>query len=263
MKKMLVGMLILLLCVGLWGCGNQKEPVEEATAVPTQSQLVVESTEPAEEVETYYDDNGNTVEISYDENGNAVQTYCDEDGNTVQTYNDENGNAIVVCIAPDGSRTETCNNTDGSMVSIYDDPATGAYIETEFSKAFVRIREKGYDPATGRHTETEYYENGNLKWANVWNPSSGFTSEQEYYENGNRKWMKTREPDKDEEMDAQYNEEGYCTYYRSSYIFKKEPYEIECFGDETGKLIKVIENGVETDDAKLFALCISNYNFRK
>ena len=107
-----------------------------------------------------------------------------------------------------------------------------------------------------------YYENGNLKRSDVREPSAGLNSEQEYYENGNKKWMKTKHPD--EKMEAQYNEEGYCTYFHSSYcLLDGTPYEIECFGDETGKLIRVVENGEETDDEKLFDLCIGSYDFRQ
>lgn len=261
MKKVWFVMLALLLCMGLWGCGKQEKSAEEATIVPTQSQPATESTEEVETVEGVENENKNTVQISYDEKGKMVQTYYDENGDMIQTYYDEAGNTIVACIAPDGSRTETRNNIDGSMVSIYENPATGEYIETEFSKDFTRMREKSYSPATDRYVEAEFYENGNMKWSNVQEPSSGFTSEQEYYENGNRMWIKTRHPE--EEMEAQYNEEGYCTYYHSSYrLTDGSPYEIECFGDETGKLTRIIENGEETDDEKLFNLYIGSYNFR-
>ena len=258
MKKVWLVVLPLLLCMGLWGCGKQETAAEESAIVPTQSQSFTENAEIVEPVEN---EDENTVEISYDEKGKMVQSYYDEDGNMVQTYYDEEGNTIVVCIEPDGSRTETRNNIDGSLVSIYENPATGEYIETEFSKDFVRIREKGYIPSRDKHVETEYYENGNLKWSHVQEPSSGVTSEQEYYENGNKKWMKTSHPQ--EEREAKYNEEGYCTYYHSTSRLKNgDPYEIECIGDEAGKLIRIIENGEETDDEKLFDLCIGSYNFR-
>ena len=263
MKKILFMILPLLLCVGLWGCGKQAVLIEETTVVSTQSQSAAESTETVESVEGEKNEVENTVEIDYDEAGTMVQTYYDEAGNMVQTYDYADGSTSVVCIAPDGSRTETRNNLDGSMVSIYNDPATGEYIETEFSKDFVRIREKGYYPDADRYTETEYYENGNLKWTDVREPASGFISQQEYYENGNSKEIKIRQLEVGEEMDAQYNEEGYCTYYRSFCYIDREPYEIECFGDENGRLIKIVENGEETDDTMLYDLYIQNCNFRK
>ena len=251
MKKVCFAVLALLLCIGLWACGNQEQPEEETAIVPTLSQPATENTKAVAFVEDVENKDEHTV-----------KSYYDEDGNLMETYDDEAGNTIVVCTAPDGSITETHNNTDGSMVSIYHNPATGEYIETEFSKDWVRVREKSYNPSTDRHVETGYYANGNLKWSHVQQPSAGFTSEQEYHENGNRKWIKTTHPD--EEMEARYNEEAYCTYYHSSWRLPDgSPYEIECFGDETGNLTKIIENGVETEDEKLFDQYIKNCNFRQ
>ena len=262
MKKVWFIMLSLLLCMGLWGCGKQEKSAEETAIAPSQSQPVTESTEEVETVESAENEDINTVQISYDEKGKSVQTYYDENGDMVQTYYDEAGNTIVVCIATDGSRTETRNNIDGSVVCIYDNPVTGEHTEMEFSVGMIPIRQKSHDPSIDRYTEVEFYENGNLKWSKVQEPSSGVTSDQEYYENGNRKWIKTSHPD--EEREARYNEEGYCTYYHSSSRrVNGKPYEIECFGDETGKLIRILENGEETDDEKLFDLCIGSYDFRQ
>ena len=101
-----------------------------------------------------------------------------------------------------------------------------------------------------------------MKRADVREPSTGFTSEQEYYENGNMKQSKVRAPD--DEMDAQYNEEGYCTYYHHFYYLANgSPYEIECCGDETGKLVKVIENGEESDVEQFLTYQGHLYNFRR
>ena len=233
MRKVMPMLLMLLLCMSLWGCGTAEKPVEETAVVPAESQSAAESTEatePTERVETHYDENGNT---------------------------------IVVNINPDGSRTETCNYPDGRMVSIYNNPATGEYNEMEFSKDMVLIRTAGYDPKKDRYSEVEYYENGKEKRSSVREPSTGFTSEQEYYENGNRKYIKTRDPKTEREI--QYNEEGYCTYscctnYRddgSAY------YEIECFGDEAGNLVKVTENGEEITDKKFLSDRVGEYHFRQ
>ena len=108
-----------------------------------------------------------------------------------------------------------------------------------------------------------FYENGTEKRASVREPSSGFTSEQEYYENGNRKYIKTRDPETGREI--QYNEDGYCTYSCSE-SYREDGsiyYKLECFGDETGKLTKAIENGEEINDAKFLADRTNEFNFRK
>lgn len=233
MRKIIPTLLILLLCMSLWGCGTAETSVEETTVAPVESQSATASTEATELAE-------------------RMETYCDEKGNT-----------IVVNISPDGSRTETCNYSDGRMVSIYNNPATGEYSEMEFSKDMVLICSKGYNPEQDRYSEVEYYENGKEKQSSAREPSTGFTSEQEYYENGNRKYIKTCDPKMEREI--QYNEDGYCTYskcinYRddgSAY------YEIECFGDEAGNLVKVIENGEEITDKKFLSDRVGEYHFRQ
>ena len=233
MRKVIPMLLILLLCMNLCGCGMGETPVEETAVAPVGSQPATESTEATEIAE-------------------RVETHCDENGNT-----------IVVSISPDGSRTETCNYADGRVASIYENPVTGEYNEMEFSKDMVLIRTKGYNPEKDRYSEVEFYENGNEKRSSVREPSTGFTSDQEYYENGNRKYIKTCDPKMEREI--RYNEEGYCTYscctnYRddgSAY------YEIECFGDEAGNLVKVIENGEEITDKKFLSDRIGEYHFRQ
>lgn len=163
----------------------------------------------------------------------------------------------------DGSWAEIRRNEEGKLVSIHDNPETGEHIEMEFFDNFMLKRSSSYFPEMDRYSEVEYYENGNEKWASAREPSTGFTSEQEYYENGNRKYIKTCDPQMEREI--QYNEDGYCTYSRcinyrddgSAY------YEIECFGDEAGNLVKVIENGEEITDKKFLSDRVGEYHFRQ
>lgn len=227
MKKGFALLMVLLLCTGLWSCAKQETSPEEAGSVPTQNQVPPETTEPS------------------------------ESGGEEETQNSEPQSP------DDGSWAEIRRNEEGKLVSIHDNPETGEHIEMEFFDNFMLKRSSSYFPEKDRYSEVEYYENGKEKWSSIREPSTGFSSEQEYYENGTRKYIKTQDPKKGREM--QYNEEGYCTYSHSMNYRDDGSvyYEQECFGDETGKLTKVIENGEEVKDAKILADRINEFGFRK
>ena len=224
--KHIAAILLALLCMGLWSCAKQ-----EASA-PDQSRMHTEHTGPSEPSEASELTEPVEEETQYEEDQSPT----------------------------DSSWSEIRRNAEGKLVSIYENPETGEYSEMEFSDDFKLMRSVSYNPATGRHSEVEHYENGNEKKAVT--RAADFTSEQEYYENGNRKYIKTRTSKTAREM--QYNEEGYCTYSHSA-DYRDDGsiyYEIECFGDKTGRLTKVIENGEQINDARFLADRVNEYNFR-
>ena len=230
MKHIAAVLLALLLCMGLWSCAKQETSGEEAVSAGNQARP--EHSGPSEP------------------SGEPGLTGPEEE----ETRYSEDQSPT------DSSWAEIRRNAEGKLVSIYENPATGEYSEMEFSDDFKLRRSVSYNPATGRHSEVEYYENGKEKKAV--SREEDFTSEQEYYENGNRKQIKTRTSKTAREM--QYNEEGYCTYSHCA-DYREDGsiyYEIECFGDETGKLTKVIENGEQIADARFLADRINEYNFR-
>lgn len=156
------------------------------------------------------------------------------DGTVYETFFDETGKETRA----------TCANTDGSYREIYYENG-------------ITVREIIDSPSTGEHVECDFYENGAVKKSVVTNSQTGMYSEQEYFENGNMKHFKNQSPEYTSE--ERYDEEGYRTYFHT----KNADYEMECIADETGKLVKVVENGEVKEDAETLAQYAADYNFRQ
>ena len=111
--------------------------------------------------------------------------------------------------------------------------------------------------ADGIYSETYFFENGNMRKSIVDDPVMGEYLDQEYYENGNLKYSKYQTPE--QTIEARCDEEGFHTYYYT----KGPDWEQACIADETGKLVKVVENGVVKEDAATLAQYAIDYNFKE
>ena len=102
----------------------------------------------------------------------------------------------------------------------------------------------------------EWAENGNIKISVYHNLATEEYFEQEYYENGSLKRNKNQTADSlfKEELDT----DGFRTYCLSQH----SNWEVECIADDTGKLVKVIENGTEILDSVTLTQYAEGYNFR-
>lgn len=158
-------------------------------------------------------------------------------------------------ISVDGSETERFFDENENPTFYSAKSADGFYLEEQYFEdgTCKTVRE---DPATGERTETEYYENGDVKKNVSNNEQTGTYSEEEYYENGKMKRIKTQTAEILSE--ERYDEEGFRTYFYT----KNADYEVELTADETGKLIKVIENGEVKEDETTLAQYANSFNFR-
>lgn len=156
------------------------------------------------------------------------------DGTTYETFFDEAGKETRA----------TCANPDGS------------YRETDYENGAV-VRDIFDDPSTGEYSEAEFYENGTVRKSVGSNSQTGMYYEQECYEDGSLKLMINQSPEYT--VEERYDEEGFHTYFYS----KNADYVIELTADETGALVKVVENGEVKEDAETLAQYAQSYNFRQ
>lgn len=158
-------------------------------------------------------------------------------------------------INPDGTWNETHCDENGKVTYSASLDANGAHWES-WTLEDGTIRDVLDDPSTGVHSESEYYANGNIK-RSVYKDAAGNYTEGEYYENGNLKYMKNQSPENT--VEERCDGEGFRTYWYS----RNENWEIELISDETGKLVKVIENGTEVQDPAIIAQYARDYNFKE
>lgn len=158
-------------------------------------------------------------------------------------------------VNPDGTWNETHCDENGNVTYSASLSADGIYWESRSFEDGTR-KDVSDDPNTGVHSESEYYANGNIK-RSVYKDAAGNYTEGEYYENGNLKYMKNQSPEYTSE--ERCDEEGFRTYFYS----KNADYEIELTADESGKLVKVIENGTEVQDPAIIAQYARDYNFKE
>ena len=159
-------------------------------------------------------------------------------------------------VAPDGAWSEFLLDESGNLTRSAGMDADGTY--REFQKLEDGTgREVSDNPNTGERWETEYFENSSTKRSVGSNSRTGTYYEIEYYENGKMKYAKNESPENTTE--ERYNEEGCLTYFYS----KNTNYELELISDETGKLIKVTENGTVIEDATTLAQYAKDYNFKE
>lgn len=213
--------------------------------------------------ESYYLDNGRfeimdgeTASISY---GTMVYLkQIDPDGTEYETFYDENGTPTFSSYKEaNGSYSEFYYFENGNTSKyFYDNPATGEHIEQEYFENGSPKKYVSDNSEAGTHSEQEYYESGNAKKSVYKDSAAGFSSEQEYHENGNMKQSKSWSAEYTSEQ--RYDEDGYCTY-----LYSKDAYnEVELITDESGKLVKYIENGTVYENDAIPDWVASSYNFR-
>ena len=185
------------------------------------------------------------------------QKYIYPDGSWNETHCDENGTVTYAAsLDTEGNHWEYHHFEDGTSRDVTDNPNTGKHSETEYYANGNIKKSISNDPETGTYSEYECYENGNLKKSVYQDAATESHSEQECYENGAMKYSKNQTPESTTE--ERYDEEGYRTYYYS----KGADWKVELTADETGKLIKVIENDTVYEGAAIPDHYISGYNFR-
>jgi len=160
-------------------------------------------------------------------------------------------------INPDGSFTECECDENGNVIQDVQAEANGYYSESLYYENGNIKKSICNDPVTGEYWEQECFENGNAKKCIFAKAAAGIYTEQEYYENGSFKYNRDKTPEYS--IEERYDEDGYRTYYHS----KNANYEIELIADDTGKLVKAIENGVEIEDPAALAQYASSCNFRE
>ena len=179
------------------------------------------------------------------------------DGYYQESRNDENGIPVSdIMRYPDGSYSESYYY-DTYSISINGNTNTGERSESEYYENGVIKKSISNNAQTGAYSEYENYENGTMKRSVYKDPAAESYTEQEFFESGKIKYSKNQMPDFT--CEERYDEEGYHTYFYS----KSADEELECICDETGKLIKVIQNGEVKEDEATLAQYASSYNFRE
>ncbi len=290
MKKIIVYILALSLCLGLCACGGSSievptRPENAATPEDAATEAAEEATESAEgkypwEVEFREEDyvkfnftapNGDKIVTwregsvmgmerrnlyEWAESGTINDSYYYPSGNTSHEYTWCTDGTYEEAYYLDSRYVDQEGKTHMTRVYYKRIEADGSEIE-QFSDEngnLVRTISKNTD---GTYSEMEYYENGNMSKSIVDDPVKGEYQEQEYFENDNVKYLKFQTPEYT--VEEKYDEEGYRTYYYT----KDADYEQECISDETGKLVKVIENGEVKEDPEIIARYTADYNFRQ
>lgn len=210
---------------------------------------------------------GSCTECHYLDNGHregemwygGTLIYCkitDSDGYYRESSYDENGNLVSEIIRhPDGSYSESYYYDTYSII-INGNTNTGERSEAECYENGVVKKSVWNNAQTGAYSEYENYENGTMKKSVYKDPAAESYTEQAYYESGKLKSSKAQMPDYTSEEHC--DEEGYRTYFYS----RDAQYEIELTADESGKLVKVVENGEVKEDEETLAQYASSYNFR-
>ena len=159
---------------------------------------------------------------------------------------------------------------------LYED---GTINETRYDAGQILAWSKQYHPEEGWWTEYEYYEDGTLRHSVGEDPNLGIRDEWEYFPNGNRMKITVTYLDSDAysyteyyqngvtkhyinieadgtKTETKYNEEGYYTYLYA----KNLAGETEHFADETGKLIKYVENGTTYEGDAIPSWVVESFN---
>lgn len=208
--------------------------------------------------DSYYYPSGNKshsytwgADGSYSESHYLDNGYMDQENQIIYT-----GTVVYEKnIQADGSAREFFSNENGVLTHSVVQQADGFYADTYYFENGNPSKHVYYDPATGEQGEQEYYENGNLKYS-VYKNATGYCSEQEYFDNGSLKYSKNQSPEYT--MEDCYDEEGFRTYFYS----KDANHEIEMITDESGKLIKYVENGTAYENEDIPDGVAESYNFR-
>lgn len=303
MKKLIVPLFVFVLCMSLCACGGGAENIlptkPEQLAVPTRPVTgeIQSGEDTAEEGTEAIEPTGETYpwEAEFREEDYVKFEYTAPNGDKGISWREgsifgterrniykwaESGDIEDCYYYPSGNTSHSYSwGTDGSYHEAYF--LDNGYIDlenrithrgtiiyekniypdgTESEHFFdengypVRVISKSTD---GTYSESCYFENGNMSKSIVNDPVKGEYLDQEYYENGNLKYSKYTTPEFTQE--ERCDEEGFRTYYYT----KGTDWEQECIADETGKLVKVVENGVVKEDAASLAQYAKDYNFKE
>lgn len=299
MKKIIATLLVLSLCLGLCACGGGEEielPTKPQIAVPelpagANSEEAVENgtgaVEPTGETHPWEAEfrEDDYVKLEYTapngdkgitwregsifgterrclyewvESGTINDSYYYPSGNTSHEYTWYTDGAYDEAHYLDNGYVDLEKGMThmGAQVYYKRIEADGTWYENHCDENGypVRVISKSAD---GTYSESCYFDNGNTSKNVSDNSTTGEYQEQEYYENGSFKYCKYITPDFT--VEERCDEEGFHTYYYT----KGADWEQECIADETGKLVKVIENGTEVQDPAIIAQYARDYNFRE
>lgn len=201
-------------------------------------------------------------QITYWNDGRVYDNYFYPNGNLSHGYQWEADGLYVEFRYLDNGYIET--KEDGAIIShtgtnIYQKfvNSDGYWGETHFDENEIPVKTIS-GGADGSYEEVCYFENGDIS-RHTHDSPNGEHYEYEYYENGCEKYSKHQSPEYTTEQ--RFDEEGFCTYFY--YKDTAADYEIELISDESGKLVKAVENGSVIEDAAALAQHAKNYNFRQ
>lgn len=92
----------------------------------------------------------------------------------------------------------------------------------------------------------------------IYQYSDGRYQENRYYETGERSKSISNDPTAEIYQEEWYDEEGFLIYCR----VKSAEYELELISDESGKLVRAVENGQSIEDPAALAKFAGDYNFK-
>ena len=146
----------------------------------------------------------------------------------------------------DGSYSESRWRDDGDVVTM-DDGTKISQLGTFFYSKTIY--------ADGSWEETQLYSEGIIEYM-IRQFADGSYQEERYYESGQLKYSISQTPN--EAQEYRYDEDGYTTYLHAVHTDR----EIELIADESGKLVKAIENGQTMEDPAVLEQYARDYNFR-
>lgn len=200
-------------------------------------------------------------QVTYYDSGRIVDTYSYPSGLPSHSYTWEEDGSYYETRYLDNGYYETKEDGAitshlGSVIFFKDIRPDGSWSESHYDENETPTYSICVE-TDGSRRETYYFENGNISKEISDIPTSGEHTETVYFEKGSVKYSKIQTQEYTQE--EQYDEEGYRTYCYS----KDANYEIELTADEAGKLVKVIENGIEMEDSATLTWYAQNYNFRQ
>lgn len=210
--------------------------------------------------DTYFYPNGNISHeyMRYADGTFQESHYLDNEQTESEQQVSQQGTRIYLKqVNPDDSWYEYHYNENEVLTLSASMEANGTYSESYYFEDGNIKKSVSNNDQTGAYMEYEYYENGSMKRSVYKDSAAGTYTEQECFENGSMKYNKNESAEY--AMEDRFDEEGYHTYY----CYKNPEYELELIADETGKLVKVIENGEVKEDEETLAQCAQTYKFRQ
>ena len=199
------------------------------------------------QLEYRYD--GNIVDNYYYPSGTFSHTYqYNADGSYIEAHYLDNGRIEI-----EGNNSHVFSGTNIYYKQIQPDGSYQESVKDENGNLVYHIQQS----ANGDYLEIRYYKNGNCSVYVCNEPTAGYYTEQESYEDGSTKRIKQTSPGST--CEEYLDEDGFRTYFYN----KTADYEIELTADETGKLVKVVENGVTIEDTAIIAQYAQSFNFKE